>query len=111
MIQLQTEGITTIGDLAGFEKDSLQQLVDNLHHPGGRIPDPSRNAAAGATIPMPAFTFSAKSQKRLFVACHLVPCLILQYNGSRLDARQDVMDRCNEELQDSVDGTEGQEKG
>ena len=45
VIQLQTEGITTIGDLADFEKDSLQQLPDNLCHPGGRIHDPSTNAA------------------------------------------------------------------
>ena len=72
VIQLQTEGITTVGDLADFEKDSLQQLADNLHHPGGRIPDPSTNTAAGATIPMPTFTFGAKSQKSLLVACDLV---------------------------------------
>ena len=32
VIQLQTEGITTVGDLADFEKDSLQQLADNLCH-------------------------------------------------------------------------------
>ena len=72
VIQLQTEGITTVGDLADFEKDSLQKLVDNLHCPGGRIPGPSPNAATRATIPMPAFTFSAKSQKRFLVACDLV---------------------------------------
>ena len=34
VIQLQTEGITTVGDLADFEKDSLQHLADNLHCPG-----------------------------------------------------------------------------
>ena len=72
VIQLQTEGITTVRDLADFEKDSLQQLTDNLHHPGGRIPDPSTNAATGATILTPTFTFSTKSQKRLLVACDLV---------------------------------------
>ena len=32
VIQLQTEGITTVGALADFEKDSLQQLADNLHY-------------------------------------------------------------------------------
>ena len=72
VIQLQTDGITTIGDLAYFEKDSLQQLADNLCHPGGRIHDPSTNAATGATIPMPTLTFGAKSQKRLLVACDLI---------------------------------------
>ena len=59
VIQLQTEGITTVGDLADFEKDSLQQIADNLHCPGGRIPDPDTNTAAGATIPTPTFTFGA----------------------------------------------------
>ena len=72
VIQLQTEGITTVGDLADFEKDSLHQLADNLHYPEGRIPSPSTNAAAGTTIPMPTFTSSAKSQKRLLVACGLI---------------------------------------
>ena len=71
-IQLQTEGITTVGDLADFENDSLQQLADNLCHPGGRIPDPSTNVAAGSTIPTPTFTFGAKYQKRLLVACNLI---------------------------------------
>ena len=72
VIQLQTEGITTVGDLADFEKDSLQQLADNRCHPGGRIPNPSTNAAAGATIPTPTFTFGAKSQKMLLVSWDLV---------------------------------------
>ena len=39
VIQLQTVGITTIGDLVDCEKDSVQQLADNLHCPGGRIPN------------------------------------------------------------------------
>ena len=72
MVQIQQEGIQTIADLADFEKQELQQLADNLRKPGGRIPDPNPNAAPGATIPMPAFTYGAKSQKRLTVACDLV---------------------------------------
>ena len=72
MVQMQHEGIQSIADLADFEKDSLQQLADNLRKPGGRIPDPDPNAPAGATIPMPAFTYGAKSQKRLTVACDLI---------------------------------------
>ena len=72
MVQMQHEGIQSIADLADFEKDSLQQLPDNLRKPGGRIPDPDPNAPAGATIPMPAFTYGAKSQKRLTVACDLI---------------------------------------
>ena len=72
MVQMQEEGIQTVADLAYFEKQSLQQLAVNLRKPGGRIPDPNPNTAPGATIPMPAFTYGAKSQKRLTVACDLV---------------------------------------
>ena len=60
-----------VADLADFEKESLQQLADNLRKPGGRVADPDPNAPAGATNPMPAFTYGAKSQKRLTVACDL----------------------------------------
>ena len=72
MVQLQHEGIQPVADLADFDKDSLQQLADNLRKSGGRIPDPNPNAAAGPTIPTPAFTHGAKSQKRLAVACNLI---------------------------------------
>ena len=72
MVQIQHEGIQSVADLADFDKESLQQLADNLRKPGGRIPDPDPNAAEGATIPTPAFTYGAKSQKRLTVACDLI---------------------------------------
>ena len=72
VVQLGIEGIVTVGDLADFNKDSLQQLADNLRKPGGRIADPNPAAVAGAMIPTPAFVFGAKSQKRLGVACDLV---------------------------------------
>ena len=62
MLQLQAEGITLVSDLADFNKDSLQQLADNLRHPGGRIPDPNPAAQARSTIPTPPFVFGAKSQ-------------------------------------------------
>ena len=62
MVQMQPEGIQSVADLADFEKDSLRQLADNLRKPGDRIPDPDPNAPVGATIPMPAFTYGAKSQ-------------------------------------------------
>ena len=71
MVQMQQERIQSVADLADFKKQSLQQLADNLRKPGGRVPDPNPNAL-GATIPMPAFTYGAKSQKRLTVACDLV---------------------------------------
>ena len=72
VVQLALEGITSVADLADFDKASLQQLADNLRRPGGRVPDPNPAAAAGATIPTPPFVFGAKSQKRLQVACDLV---------------------------------------
>ena len=72
VVQLQAEGITSVADLANFNKDSLQQLADNLRRPGGRVPDPNPTAPAGSTIPTPPFVFGAKSQRRIAVACDLV---------------------------------------
>ena len=72
MVQIQREGIQAVADLADFERQELQQLAGNLRKPGGGIPDPNPNATPGATIPMPAFAYGAKSQKRLTVACDLV---------------------------------------
>ena len=75
LVQLQHEGIQSVADFADFadfDKDSPQQLADNLRKPGGRIPDPNLDTAAGATIPTPAFTYGAKSQKRLAVACNFI---------------------------------------
>jgi hypothetical protein len=70
--QMQAEGITNVQDLANFDKESLQQLADNLRRPGGRVPGPNPNAAQGTTIPTPAFVFGAKSQKRILVATDLI---------------------------------------
>ena len=72
VIQLQNEGISTVDDLSDFDKDTLQQVADNLHCPGGRIPDPTIGAAVGATIATPPFIFGAKSQKCLLSACDIV---------------------------------------
>ena len=72
VLQLQSEGITLVSDLADFNKDSLQQLADNLRCPGGRVPDPNPAAQPGSTIPTPPFVFGAKSQRCIAVACELV---------------------------------------
>ena len=72
VVQLQVEGITGIQDLADFDKDTLQQLADNLRKPAGSVLDPNPAAAAGATIPTPSFVFGAKSQHRISVACKIV---------------------------------------
>ena len=44
VVQLHAEAIEAVEDLADFDKDSLQQLVDNLRCPGGRVPDPNPGA-------------------------------------------------------------------
>ena len=72
VMQLQSEGITLVADLADFDKDSLQQLVDNLRCPGGCVPDPNPGAPPGSTIPTPPFVFGAKPQKCITVVCDLV---------------------------------------
>ena len=55
VLQLQQEGIMTVDDLTALDKDSLQQLANNLRRPGGRVPDPNPNADPGATIPTSDF--------------------------------------------------------
>jgi hypothetical protein len=57
IIQLQAEGISTVDDLMDFDKETLQQVANNLRRPGG----------GGAPL-----TFGAKSQLRLSVATNLV---------------------------------------
>jgi hypothetical protein len=49
VVQLATEGIISVIDLADFDKESLQQLADNLRRPG-RVSDPNPPAQPGATI-------------------------------------------------------------
>ena len=72
VLQLQAKGITSVSDLADFNKDSLQQLADNLRRPGGCVLDPNPTAQPGSTIPTPPFVFGAKSQRHIAVACNLV---------------------------------------
>ena len=59
--QLEKEGILVVDDLLDFDKDTLQQVADNLRRPPGQIlaneEDPE-----GPYIPTPPFTFGAKSK-------------------------------------------------
>jgi len=57
VVQLQTEGITNVDDLGEFDEDNLSQVATNLRRPPGGVA---------------AFTFGAKSQKRLLAAANLV---------------------------------------
>ena len=72
VLQLQSEGITLVSDLVDFNKNSLQQLADNLRRPGGCVPDPNPGAPPGSTIPTPPFVFGAKSQRCIAITCDLV---------------------------------------
>ena len=47
VVQLQAKGITSVSDLVDFNKDSLQQLADNLRRPGGHVPDPNPQLQLG----------------------------------------------------------------
>jgi hypothetical protein len=58
VIQLQTEGLSGIEDLAEFDKETIEGIASNLRHPVGRIADPKPGAAAGAMIPTPPFANS-----------------------------------------------------
>ena len=68
IMQLQHQWIITVDGLAYFDKDSLQQLVDNLCHPSGRVPDPNLNAGQGATTPTAGFLYGAKPQRGLLIS-------------------------------------------
>ena len=70
-VQLQTEGIIMIEDLAEFDDAELQVICDNLRRPSGRIPaDPTD--PHGAQVATPPFVFGAKSFMRLKAAAHAV---------------------------------------
>ena len=62
VIHLQEEGIESVSNLGGFDKDAFDQIAANLCRPTGRIPDPNPTAVAESTIPTPPFLFGAKSQ-------------------------------------------------
>ena len=57
VVQLQTEGITTVDDLEDSNEDNIDRVLSNLRRPPGGVG---------------AFMFGAKSQKRLLIACHLI---------------------------------------
>jgi hypothetical protein len=42
--QLQNEDISTFNNLSDFDKDTLQQVAENLRQPGERVQDPTPGA-------------------------------------------------------------------
>ena len=64
VMQLHAEGIETVVDLVDFNKDSLQQLADNLRRPGECVPDPNGNrktdrSLVGSKVPMDPYDAKA----------------------------------------------------
>ena len=41
LLQLQNEGITSVDDLAEFDKETLQHIVEKMRRPDSIIPDPN----------------------------------------------------------------------
>ncbi len=60
VLELVNEGIDTVDDLAEFDKETIDQIANNLRRPAV--------APAGGHH----FVFGAKSQKRLKVTCELI---------------------------------------
>lgn len=75
------EGIASPNDLENFDKDTFEQVVDNLRKPGDRIRNPDRNAPAGSTIPRPPYIISAKSLKRLLETADLIRFYVMIGRG------------------------------
>ncbi len=72
VLQLVHEGISDVQDLADFQPDTIDKIAANLRKPATRVADTSANAAAGATLALPPFVFSAMSQKKLTIAAELL---------------------------------------
>lgn len=75
-VAAQNEGITAVDDLKEFDAESLKMVAESLRNPGGRIPNPDPQAAAGSTIPRPPYAFGAKSRLRLTAASEILRCHI-----------------------------------
>ena len=71
IIQLQHDGIYNVNDLTGFDKDTLQQVSNNLNHPGGYIVDLNFVSEAVATIPTPYCMFGLNSHIHLMAESSL----------------------------------------
>ena len=70
--QLQSEGMSSPGNLVDCDKDYISSISDNLTRLGGRIPDPNPKADIGATITSSPFMFGTKRQIIFSATCDLV---------------------------------------
>ena len=62
VVEIQNEIFFTVGDLIYLDKDTIQQILDNIRRPCGSIPDPMNGIDLGATIPKAPFIFGRNPQ-------------------------------------------------
>ena len=70
------EGIYKVTNIPPFDKDTLQDITENIRRPGGRVPDPNYiDLVPLPVLPLPLttilnrpFVFGVKSQKRFLIA-------------------------------------------
>ena len=80
VIQLVNEGISEVINSIDFDKDTLQQIANNILRPWGMVPDPNyifpvpfpKPPPLVPTIPTPTFIFGTKPQKCLIIACYMI---------------------------------------
>eukprot|EP00957_Ditylum_brightwellii_P129689 9893064-Ditylum_brightwellii.AAC.1 len=71
--ELEKEGIKEVEDLAGFNKETWKQVVDNLKCLGGWMKNQDSRADKNhATVPKTLYLFSAKIQKKLLKASEMM---------------------------------------
>jgi hypothetical protein len=71
VVQLTTEGIMSVIDLGDFDKESVQQLADNMILPG-RVSDPNPAAQPGATFATKVGRATRKRNDFKAAATHLL---------------------------------------
>ena len=69
IVQLVIDDFDDPDDLVDFDEESLKQLVEMYHNPGGTKTDPDDE---DSTIPMRPYQLGAKSLRRLIGACELM---------------------------------------
>ena len=72
VVQIQSEEIAGVEDLADFHKETIEQIAANLQHPVVKVADSNPGAAAGATIPTSTSAFGSNYQLRLIHSTNII---------------------------------------
>ena len=80
VVQPVNKGISEVTDFLDFYTYTLQNIDDNLCHPGVRVPEHNYTSPVPFPVPLPPVTtiidppiiFGAKYQKRLLIAYDLI---------------------------------------